>query len=99
MAESGSIFRKRRLTPGQLRAVSGFRFGDANCLLASNDSARATGAMYMGGFVIECLLKALLLERHPNLQSPVGPAKLSRSDRGAHDLLFSHELDLILDDL
>lgn len=67
------------------------------CLLDSGESARATGAMYMGGFVIECLLKALLLERHPNLQGPVDPATLSKSDREAFQLLYlSHELDAML---
>lgn len=53
--------------------------------------------MYMGGFVVECLLKALLLERHPNLQHSVDPARLSSADREVHELLFSHELDLMLD--
>ena len=91
------IFRKRRLTPGQLRSVAEHRFGDAMCLFGSEDAARATGARYMGGFVIECLLKALLLARHPNLQVPVDPATLSRSDREAFRLLYvSHELDAML---
>ena len=54
------------------------------------------GAMYMGGFVIECLLKALLLERHPNLQVAVNPATLSVPDREAHRLLYSHDLDEML---
>jgi hypothetical protein len=50
----------------------------------------------MAGFVIECLLKALLLERHPNLQKPVDPAKLSKSDREVHNILWSHDLDDML---
>ena len=52
--------------------------------------------MYMGGFVIECLLKALLLERHPNLQAAVDPAGLSEPDREVHRLLYSHDLDEML---
>ena len=52
--------------------------------------------MYMAGFVIECLLKALLLERHPNLGRPVDPAKLSDSDREVLGLLYRHELDDML---
>ena len=53
--------------------------------------------MYIGGFVIECLLKALLLERHPNLQGPVDPAKLSPSDREVFHLIYtSHELEAML---
>lgn len=53
--------------------------------------------MYMAGFVIECLLKALLLERHPNLQGPVDPAKLSESDRAVFGLLYGHSLEDMVD--
>ena len=96
MGDSPAIFRKRRLTPGQLRSVAEFRMQDATCLLKSGDPARANGAMYMGGFVIECLLKALMLERHPNLQAVLDPASLSSSDSRVHRLLYSHELDEML---
>ena len=58
---------------------------------------RVNGAIYMAGFVIECLLKALLLERHPNLARPVDPAKLSASDREVFQLLYSHDLDEMRD--
>jgi hypothetical protein len=90
------IFAKRRLTPGQLRSVADRRYDDAMCLLESAENARATGAIYMGGFVIECLLKALLLERHPNLQQPVDPARLSKRDREVLEQLYGHELDVML---
>ena len=51
----------------------------------------------MGGFVIECLLKALLLERRPNLQQLVDPAWLSGPDRDVHKLIYqSHSLDQML---
>jgi hypothetical protein len=98
MADSShGIFGKRRLTPGQLRSVAERRFDDAICLFESGAAARTNGAMYLGGFVIECLLKALLLERHSNLQSKVDPAKLSSSDKEVFRLLFtSHELDAML---
>lgn len=96
MAVSTDIFSKLRLTPGQLRAVSERRFADACCLRDSGHRERANGAIYMAGFVIECLLKALLLERHPNLQRLVDRAKLSESDREVHSLLYSHELDDML---
>ena len=75
--QSQGIFGKRRLTPKQLRSVAELRFQDAYCLFENQNNARATGAMYMGGFVIECLLKAVLLERHPNLQIPVDRIGLS----------------------
>jgi len=93
MAVSRDIFSKLRLTPGQLRAVAERRFADACCLRDSGQQEGANGAIYMAGFVIECLLKALLLERHPSLQKPVDPARLSEADREVHRLLFSHELD------
>jgi hypothetical protein len=96
MAVSKDIFAKLRLTPGQLRAVAERRFADACCLRDSGRQERANGAIYMAGFVIECLLKALLLERHPNLQKPVDSARLSQSDREVHGLLYSHELDDML---
>jgi hypothetical protein len=94
VAKARDIFSKQaKITSGQLRAVADHRFDDAKCLLASRQNARANGAMYLGGFVIECLLKALLLDRHPNLQGPVDPATLSEEDREVHRLLFGHALD------
>ena len=70
--------------------------GDAEFLLGSGRNGRANGAMYMAGFVIECLLKALLLERHLNLQHVADPARLSRPDRAVFGLLYSHDLDDML---
>lgn len=96
MSEYSNIFQKQRLTPGQFRAVAERRFKDARCLLESGKNERANGAIYMGGFVIECLLKAILLERHPNLQRPVDPATLSRPDREVLGLLYSHALEEML---
>jgi hypothetical protein len=96
VSKSREIFAKKRLTPGQLRSVAERRYHDALCLLNSGDNERATGAMYMGGFTIECLLKASLLDRHRNLQSPVDPAKLSATDREVLQLLYSHDLDDML---
>ncbi|MDB5293949.1 MAG: hypothetical protein JWL69_5190 [Phycisphaerales bacterium] len=97
MAPSPDIFAKLRLTPGQLRAVSERRFADAQCLLDSRRLERANGAIYMAGFVIECLLKALLLDRHPNLQKKVDPARLSPSDAEVMGLVYRrHDLDDML---
>jgi hypothetical protein len=96
VSKAEDIFRKLRLTPRQLRAVAELRFADAVCLLEGGNNARATGAMYVGGFTIECLLKALLLERHPNLGKPVDPATLSASDREVLELLYSHELEAMV---
>lgn len=96
MAGQPPIFHKPRLTPARFRTVAELRLGDAQCLLNSGDRKRANGVLYMGGFVIECLLKALLLERHRNLQGSVDPAALSSSDREVHRLLHRHELDAML---
>jgi hypothetical protein len=97
MAYRGNIFAKVRLRPSQMRAVADRRFEDARCLLDSGNKQRANGAIYMAGFVVECLLKALLLERHPNLQNPLDPSELSKTDREAFDLIYrSHELDAML---
>lgn len=96
MATRANIFSKIRPKPNQLRAVAERRFADAVCLLKTGSQERANGAMYLAGFVIECLLKALLLDRHPNLVQPVDPAALSESDRDVHQLLYSHELDDML---
>jgi len=43
MSEAKGIFAKRRLTPGQLRAVAELRFDDALALLETGVNARANG--------------------------------------------------------
>ncbi len=96
-ATARRIFAKLRLKPGQWRAVAERRFADAECLLQSRNQERANGAIYMAGFVLECLLKALLLERHPNLGTAVDPAKLSNSDREVFESLYRHDLADLVD--
>jgi hypothetical protein len=91
-----NIFKKQRLTPGQLQAVAELRFNDSSALLATGVSARANGVIYLAGFVIECLLKAQLLGRHPNLQRRVDPATLSEADSEVFALLYRHDLDEML---
>jgi len=91
------IFEKVRLRPSQLRTVADRRFGDANSLRGTADNARANGAIYLGGFVVECLLKAKLLERFRWLQSAGSPEGRSRDDRHLWSLCYrSHDLDEIL---
>lgn len=99
MSGTESIFQKRRLSPGQFHAIAELRYDDAICLLDSGENARANGAMYLGGFVIECMLKARLLSLHPNLQNAIDPAALSTQDRRILSLLFSHDLEGLLDNL
>jgi hypothetical protein len=77
---------------------------DAEALRRTGSNARANGAMYLGGFVIECLLKAKLLDEFPWLQN-AGPqhkadssrAGRSREDNRLYSLCYqSHDLDEIL---
>ncbi len=92
-----TIFRKVRLRPAQLRTVADRRFDDADALRQTGCNARANGAMYLGGFVIECLLKARLLERFRWLQSAGSPEGRGKEDQHLWLLCYrSHDLDEIL---
>jgi hypothetical protein len=80
-----------------MRTVAQRRFADAQYLCDSEQNGRANGAMYLAGFVTECLLKANLLERFKWLQSVRSPDRLSDDDRDIWSLCFrSHDLDEIL---
>ena len=81
---------------GQLRAVADRRFRDAEALLATGDNERAAGAMYLGGYAVEVLLKGQLLARHPAAARPL-PATAGDDERAARVLIFrSHALDDML---
>lgn len=58
------IFSKPVLSKNSLRTVADRRFADAAVLRDTKKNAHANGAMYLAGFVIECLLKAQLLVEH-----------------------------------
>ena len=91
------IFEKKRLTPRQLRTVAQRRFEDADCLRRTGDNARANGVFYLGGFVIECLPKAEMLEQYPSMQTALLPDKLSESHRRIWSLIYrSHDLKQML---
>ncbi len=96
MAKGSQIFAKRRLEPSQLREVAEIRLADAEYLAESGRHARANGAMYLAGFAVECLLKAILLDRHRNLKMPVDPTSLSESNREVYHLLYGHDLAAML---
>ena len=92
-----TIFQKTRLRPTQLRTVAERRFDDANALRRTGDNARANGAMYLGGFVIECLLKAMLLEKFGWLGSTGSPEGRNEDDRRLWSLCYrSHDLSELL---
>jgi hypothetical protein len=91
------IFKKIRMRPTQLRTVAERRFDDADALRQTGRNARANGAIYLGGFVIECLLKAKLLERFAWLQSAASPDGRSKKEQHLWSLCYrSHDLDEIL---
>jgi hypothetical protein len=93
----GKIFERQRLTGSQLQTVADRRFSDAQYLESSGSNARANGVFYLGGFVIECLLKARLVEEYPTILSVRDPGSLSKPDREIWDLVFrSHDLDAML---
>ena len=100
MAKARNIFVRQRLNPRQLRTVAERRLGDARFLQKSGLNARANGAMYLGGFVVECLLKANLLEEHPWLQSAGTPPEHSASARALWFLCYRwHDLGGMLERL
>lgn len=92
------IFEKIRLTPTQLRTVADRRFDDAMYLCNSNQNRHANGVYYLGGFVLECLLKALMLERYPELKIPTQEAeKLAPPMRHRINLVYRwHDLTALL---
>lgn len=92
------IFSRIRLRPGQFRTVANRRLADAEFLRGSVRNQHANGTMYLAGFVIECLLKAKLMEQHPWLQTSVRPeASWSREQSHLWFLCHrSHDLEGIL---
>lgn len=96
MPAKNRIFRKQQLGPKQLRTVADRRYDDAVALKKTNLNARANGAMYLGGFVIECLLKAKLLETYPGvLKTPLQSGQ-NEIHKKVYDLLYSHRLSDML---
>lgn len=93
-----NIFEKIKLTPSQLRTVADRRFDDATYLCNSNQNRHANGVYYLGGFVLECLLKALMLEKHPELRNPPRDAvKLTPHMRHRINLVYRwHDLTALL---
>src|SRR6266446_9322918 len=91
------IFIRTLLRPPQLRSVADRRFDDVQALRATQHNARANGAIYLGGFVIECLLKAMLIEKFRWLQNSTFPATRTEGERRVWWLCHrSHDLEAIL---
>lgn len=95
-----SIFDRLRLRPAQMRTVADRRYGDAQALCATGSNARANGAVYLGRFVVECLLKAKLLEKHPWLEAVRSPERHGREEQALWSLFYrSHDLAELLERL
>lgn len=93
-----SIFDRAKLTAAQLRTAADRRMGDAEALRDTRQNARSNGAIYLGGFVLECLLKAKLLEKHPWIGSAGSPEGRSAADRRLWSLAYrQHDLTALLD--
>jgi hypothetical protein len=85
--------------PSQLAAVADRRFDDARVLCESGDNARANGAQYLAGLVIEILLKAQLMRQYPNT-SRKRSHELDDADQPVWSLIWrSHDLADMLDRL
>lgn len=87
----GSIFDWFQPTASQLRSVADRRFDDASYLLDSNQTKYANGSMYLVGFVVECRLKARLIEKRPELARHDDNA--DREQKRLRSLLYGHDLD------
>ena len=100
MFQMTDIFQKLKLKPSQLRTVADRRFEDAQFLCRTRVNARANAAMYLGGFVLECLLKAKLLEKHGWLQNAASAESRPTMDRRLWSLCYrSHNLGEIAENL
>ncbi len=97
MGRRGQIFERAALRPSQLRTVAARRFADAEYLYESGRNERANGAMYLAGFVIECLLKAKLFEKHNWVKNSTFPRDRSTEEQRVWSLCWrSHDLDELL---
>lgn len=83
--------------PSQLVAVAERRFDDAAALCDTGENARANGAQYLAGIVLDILLKAQLMRRHPEITRK-RPYEVTESEREVWNLIWrSHDLAAMLD--
>jgi HEPN domain-containing protein len=76
------------------RKAAKHRFDDARALF---DRKRWRGAMYLGGYSVECLLKTKLMRRHDchnlrELEETLQGARLLAADT----TIYTHQLELLL---
>ena len=96
---AATIFKRVGLNPGRAREVAERRLQDADRLARSGLAKHANGAMYLAGYVVECLLKAALLEKRTDLQR-TDSTGLKPDDMYVWGLIHRrHDLDLLLAEL
>lgn len=87
------------IRPSQMAAVAERRFGDAVALAETGSNARANGAQYLGGLVLDILLKAQLMRRFPSVARK-RRHEVTENDRHIWSLIWrSHDLSDMLDQL
>ena len=89
-----SIFDKQGpLSHRQLVTVAQRRFEDAEALCDTEQNARANGAQYLCGFVVQILLKAQLILWNPSIANRRSQEGMSEDERETWSLIFrSHDL-------
>jgi hypothetical protein len=94
------IFGKQCLLKSSTMAiVAERRFEDAKALCDLGQNARANGAAYLVGFVIEILLKARLVDKHPAIARK-RPHEVIETERPAWRLIWqNHDLEGMLEAL
>lgn len=94
---ASEIFKKEpTLKPSTMAAVAERRFDDAEALCDTGENARANGAAYLAGFVIEILLKARLVEKFAAIARK-RPHELAEDEREVWGLIWRrHDLESML---
>src|SRR5437762_14338031 len=93
-----SIFEKQGpLSHRQLVSVAQRRFEDAEALCDTEKNARANGAQYLCGFVVEILLKAQLILGNAAIATKRSHEGMSADERETWSLIYrSHGLSEML---
>lgn len=96
---AGIFERNLTLKPSAMITVAERRFADADALCRTGENARANGAAYLAGFVIEILLKARLV-RQFNATAKKRPHQVTDADRDVWNLIWrTHDLAAMLEKL
>jgi hypothetical protein len=83
-----------------MAAVADRRFDDAIALIETGRNARANGAAYLAGFVIEILLKARLVTRFPTIAAMPPHHAMSARERSIWRLIWrEHDLEKMLESM